>query len=277
MMFATFSPDGRRIAFVHKNNLYVQDLLDLGITPLTKDGSDTLINGTFDWVYEEELYLRNGFRWSPDSQFDRLLATRFVGRQGVPHHQQRRRALFSFDLHPLSENRRKELRCPHRRGEGYRRRDDHGSDIAGDPREHYLAKMEWHGSEIVVQQFNRLQNTNRVMLRSIPTMAGRSTDAARGHLRRKRRGLGRKPQRFSLDRQAASNSSGSANATAGSTSTSCPATARRSRSSPKGRSTSSTSKRSTRKAAGSTFTRRPTIRRSAISIASLSRAAMPSA
>ena len=68
MMFATFSPDGKRIAYVHKNNIFVQDLLDLRVTPLTKDGSDTLINGTFDWVYEEELFLRNGFRWSPDSQ-----------------------------------------------------------------------------------------------------------------------------------------------------------------------------------------------------------------
>ena len=68
LMFATFSPDGARVAFVRENNLYVQDFATLEVTALTSDGSDTVINGTFDWVYEEELRLRNGFRWSPDGQ-----------------------------------------------------------------------------------------------------------------------------------------------------------------------------------------------------------------
>ena len=67
-MFATLSPDGTRVAFVRENNLYVQDLDSLKITPLTTDGSKTLINGTSDWVNEEELDLRNCFRWSPDGR-----------------------------------------------------------------------------------------------------------------------------------------------------------------------------------------------------------------
>ena len=54
------------------------------ITRLTSDGSDTLINGTFDWVYEEELGLRDGFRWSPDGAADRLLAARRHRGRGVP-------------------------------------------------------------------------------------------------------------------------------------------------------------------------------------------------
>ena len=54
-MFAKFSPDGGRVAYVRENNLYVEDLATARITPLTTDGSRTLINGTFDWVYEEEL------------------------------------------------------------------------------------------------------------------------------------------------------------------------------------------------------------------------------
>ena len=65
-MFAKFSPDETRVAYVMKNNLYVQDLSTRKITQLTNDGSITIINGTFDWVYEEELDLRDGFRWSPD-------------------------------------------------------------------------------------------------------------------------------------------------------------------------------------------------------------------
>jgi dipeptidyl-peptidase-4 len=68
LMFATLSPDGTRVAFVRENNLYVQNLDDLKITPLTTDGSKTLINGTSDWVNEEELDLRNCFRWSPDGR-----------------------------------------------------------------------------------------------------------------------------------------------------------------------------------------------------------------
>src|SRR5262249_13220861 len=51
MMFAKFSPDGSRVAFVRGNNLYVQRLDDDNITKLTRDGSETTINGTSDWVY----------------------------------------------------------------------------------------------------------------------------------------------------------------------------------------------------------------------------------
>jgi dipeptidyl-peptidase-4 len=68
MMFAKFSPDGTKIGYVRENNLYVQDLADGKITQLTKDGSRTLINGTSDWVNEEELELRDCWRWSPDSR-----------------------------------------------------------------------------------------------------------------------------------------------------------------------------------------------------------------
>ena len=67
-MFAKFSPDGGRVAYVREHNLYVEDLADGRITQLTRDGSRTIINGTFDWVYEEELNLRDGFRWSPDGR-----------------------------------------------------------------------------------------------------------------------------------------------------------------------------------------------------------------
>jgi dipeptidyl-peptidase-4 len=64
--FAKFSPDGRRVAFVRDNNIYVTDLASGAETALTTDGGDDVINGTSDWVYEEELDLRDAFRWSPD-------------------------------------------------------------------------------------------------------------------------------------------------------------------------------------------------------------------
>jgi hypothetical protein len=68
LMFATFSPCGNMVAYVMMNNIYVQDVHTFQITALTHDGNNDIINGTFDWVYEEEFRLRNGFRWSPDSK-----------------------------------------------------------------------------------------------------------------------------------------------------------------------------------------------------------------
>ena len=66
-----FSPDGRSVAFVRANNLYVIDIADGKEHPLTSDGTGTVLNGKLDWVYQEEIYGRGTFRafwWSPDSK-----------------------------------------------------------------------------------------------------------------------------------------------------------------------------------------------------------------
>lgn len=68
LMFAKFSPDNNAVAYVSNDNIYVEDLKTSKIKPLTTDGSITMINGTFDWAYEEEFNCRDGFRWSPDSK-----------------------------------------------------------------------------------------------------------------------------------------------------------------------------------------------------------------
>jgi dipeptidyl-peptidase 4 len=66
LMFAKFSPDGTKVAYVRFNNIFVEDLQTGEIARLTTDGSEKIVNGTSDWVYEEEFELRDGFRWSPD-------------------------------------------------------------------------------------------------------------------------------------------------------------------------------------------------------------------
>src|SRR6478735_5014029 len=68
LMYAKFSPDGNNAAYVSKHNLYVEDLNTNAIKQLTTDGTNRMINGTFDWVYEEEFDCRDGVRWSPDSK-----------------------------------------------------------------------------------------------------------------------------------------------------------------------------------------------------------------
>ena len=68
-MFAKFNPSATKVAFVRKRNLHVVDLTTGTETALTTDGSEgTIINGTFDWVYEEEFGLRDGWKWSPDGE-----------------------------------------------------------------------------------------------------------------------------------------------------------------------------------------------------------------
>ncbi|UCG85702.1 MAG: S9 family peptidase [Gemmatimonadota bacterium] len=66
--FAKFSPDGRRVGFVRDNNIFVSDTRSGREEQLTFDGDENIINGTTDWVYEEELGLRDAFRFSPDSK-----------------------------------------------------------------------------------------------------------------------------------------------------------------------------------------------------------------
>lgn len=68
LMFAKFSPDGNKVAYVSEYNIYVEDLKSGQIKAVTRDGNRKLINGTFDWAYEEEFFCRDGFRWSPDSR-----------------------------------------------------------------------------------------------------------------------------------------------------------------------------------------------------------------
>jgi len=61
-----FSPDGKKIGFVRENNIFVYDIITAKETQMTFDGAEHLINGKFDWVYEEEFGISDGWQWSPD-------------------------------------------------------------------------------------------------------------------------------------------------------------------------------------------------------------------
>src|SRR6266849_7511721 len=90
---ASFSPDGKLVAFVRNNNLYVVDLASQRERQLTTDGNDDILNGIFDWVYQEEIYGRGTFKaywWSPDSssvayiQLDERPVKRFTVVDHIP-------------------------------------------------------------------------------------------------------------------------------------------------------------------------------------------------
>jgi dipeptidyl-peptidase-4 len=165
LMFAKFSPDGDRVAYVRENNLYVENLADGRITQLTRDGFRTIINGTFDWVYEEELNLRDGFRWSPDGQ---RIAYWQLDASGVRDFLliNNTDSLYSFTTpvqYPKTGTTNSAARAGVVSAAG-------GPtvwlDVPGDPRNNYIARMEWTASsgEVVLQRLNRLQNTLEVML-----------------------------------------------------------------------------------------------------------------
>lgn len=165
LMFAKFSPDGRRVAYVRENNLYVENLFgDNYVKKLTTNGSRYIVNGTFDWVYEEELFCRDGFRWSPDSK---QIAYWQLNSEGV---KEMKLINNTAELYPVITSfpypKAGETNSAARVGvisaDGGPTR---WFEVPGDPRNNYLPRMEWAGNdEVVIQQLNRRQDTDVVML-----------------------------------------------------------------------------------------------------------------
>ncbi|MFI5459714.1 MAG: S9 family peptidase [Isosphaerales bacterium] len=170
LMHAKFAPGGSQVAYVRANNLYVEDLREGRITRLTSSSSPEEINGTFDWVYEEEFGLRDGFRWSPDG---RSIAYWQLNTEGVREFP----LVNSTDslyprINPIKYPKVGEQNAACRVGVvSSRGGDTRWLDVAGDPRNHYIAFVEWAGNsqEVVLQQLNRLQDTVRVMLADVRT------------------------------------------------------------------------------------------------------------
>jgi dipeptidyl-peptidase-4 len=185
MMFAKFSPGGDRVAYVRGNNIYVQPVLEGDPVRLTADGTPlpgglawspavggpqgTIVNGTSDWVNEEELGIRDGFRWSPDGQriaywqFDTSGVGNFTlindtealypvtktfayPKPGTPNSRVR------IGVVPASGGPTTWIKTP------------------GDPRDTYLASLDWvDANTIAMQQINRLQNEDDYLLDTAAT------------------------------------------------------------------------------------------------------------
>ncbi|MEC9037005.1 MAG: S9 family peptidase [Verrucomicrobiota bacterium] len=164
LQFAKFSPDGKKVAYVRERNIYVEDLLDHSIRALTKTKSKDIINGTADWVYEEELGVRDGFRWSPGS--DAIAYWQFDER-GVRKHTMidnvsglyPKLTIFGY---PKVGQRNSACRV------GVRSLSSEETvwvKSSEDLRNNYIARMHWseRSGGLIIEQLDRAQETNSVM------------------------------------------------------------------------------------------------------------------
>src|SRR5690349_14207138 len=189
LMFAKFSPDNNKVGYVRGNNVYVEDLATGKITQLTQDGSDTIINGTSDWVNEEEFDLRDGFAWSPDSkaiafwQFNiaglpkysliyDLAAPRGEMLAGIPYPNTGPYPQVLEYPYPEAGTQNSAVRVGVASAAG-------GQVVwmktEGDPHNTYIPEMGWADpSHVLIQHMNRLQNRNEFLLADAATGASRT-------------------------------------------------------------------------------------------------------
>lgn len=165
LMFAKFSPDGNTIAYVSNNNIYAEEDASGNIKPLTTNGTVSLINGTFDWAYEEEFACRDGFRWSPDSksiaywQIDASDIKKFYMINNTD-------SIYS-QLVPLEYPKVGET--PSACKVGVVTISDAKTtwmDVPGDVSQNYLVRMEFIPStnNLLIQQLNRKQNQSKLYI-----------------------------------------------------------------------------------------------------------------
>lgn len=171
LRFAKFSPQGDRVAYVRDNDLYVERVADGAITRLTHDGSATILNGVADWVDEEELYLRDCFRWSPDGT---AIAYWQFDQSGVPIYD----IINDTDsLYPTIT--RQPYPVPGATNAAVRAGVVSAAggpttwlQLPGDPRQHYIAYLEWAGPhQLFVQHLDRLQQHDDLVLADAATGA----------------------------------------------------------------------------------------------------------
>jgi dipeptidyl-peptidase-4 len=174
LMYAKFSPQGDRVAYVRQGDLYVERVADGRIIRLTAGADSLHVNGMTDWVYEEEFNLRDGFRWSPDGakiafwHFDMSGVRTFLLINDTD-------SLYPYTIpiqYPKAGTTNSAVTAGIVSADG-------GPatwiKVDGDPRDNYLPRMQWiSAGELLVQQMNRLQNTDRLMIADASTGATRT-------------------------------------------------------------------------------------------------------
>jgi dipeptidyl-peptidase-4 len=168
LMFAKLSPNGTTAAYVSEHNIFTEDLATGAVKQLTFDGTQTLINGTFDWAYEEEFDCRDGFRWSPDSRsiaywqinaantkkYLMLNTTDSIYPYVVPVEYPvagENPSVCKIGVVDITTGKTTWM------------------DIPGDAIQHYIPRMEWttNSNEIILEQLNRAQTESKVFTANV--------------------------------------------------------------------------------------------------------------
>lgn len=171
LQFAKFSPDESKVAYVMGHNIYAEDLNTGIITQLTTTGTKQIINGTFDWAYEEEFFCRDGFRWSPNSQH---IAYWQVNASNVKNYLMINNTDSSYPFavpveYPVAGEKPSPVKIgvvalSNKSTKWMKTPDDlHWGS--------YIPRMEWapNGNALIVQHLNRKQNTSTLFLADIVT------------------------------------------------------------------------------------------------------------
>lgn len=165
LMYAKFSPDSRFIAYMYDNNIYVESIDGKMVKAMTQDGSELIVNGTGDWVNEEEFGVRDGFKWSPDSkricywQFDTEGVGTFYMMKNTDDVYSRPIPLQYPKVGTTNSATRVGVVDVDSAQTTWVQLDD-------DPRQNYVPQMSWadNSEQLIIQYVNRLQNRNRVLL-----------------------------------------------------------------------------------------------------------------
>ena len=168
LMFAKISPDGLKAAYVSEYNIYVEDLASGTIKPLTADGNRKFINGTFDWVYEEEFACRDGFRWSPDSKS--ILFWQIDARDTRDYYMINNTDSVYSRIIPVEYPKVGEKPSACRLGFiDVNSAKTTWINLNKDPRDHYVVRGEFipGTNDVLIQQLNRNQNQNTIIKASL--------------------------------------------------------------------------------------------------------------
>jgi len=170
LMFAKFSPDASKVAYVLGNNIYLENLTSGKITQLTNDAENGIINGVFDWVYEEEFGIRDGFRWSPDGKkiaYWQLDTSGSKDFHMINNTDELYPTIVSFPYPKVGEtNALAKIGII-----DLSNQKTTWANIPNNTREMYIPRMNWSGNskEILVQHLNRKQDKNALYLTNATT------------------------------------------------------------------------------------------------------------
>ena len=179
LMFAKFSPNERFVAYVSKEksesgirnsstsvNIYLESLDDRSIKKLTSsNGTKKLINGTFDWVYEEEFGCRDGFIFNEDGtriafwQIDANQVRDFYMINNTD-------SIYSYTI-PVEYPKVGEDLTPARIGViNLTNEEITWMKIPGEQNKFYLPRMTWMPgrNDLMIQQLNRKQNHSKIYI-----------------------------------------------------------------------------------------------------------------